>query len=265
MQGLGQIFTHPKPIIGVVHLAPLPGAPRFSGTMRNITTLAVLDAETLVENGVDGIIIENYGDTPFRPDGAEAHTIAAMAAIVQEIRNRLPDTTIGINVLRNDARAALAIASVCHAHFIRVNVHTGATLTDQGVIQGAAYDTLRYRMMLQSDVRVFADVAVKHAAPLAPFKLADAAQDTYYRGQADALIVTGVATGRATQLADIRDIRTAVPEAQVFVGSGATTDTLPELLEYADGVIVGTALKRDGITTNAVDAERVRAFVKARP
>jgi membrane complex biogenesis BtpA family protein len=264
MQGLNQVFTHPKPIIGVVHLAPLPGAPRFSGTMHDITTLAVLDAETLVENGVDGIIIENYGDVPFRSGDIETHTTVAMTVIVQEIRNRLPNTTIGVNVLRNDAHTALAIASVCGADFIRVNVHTGAALTDQGIIQGAAYDTLRYRTILQSDVRIFADVAVKHAAPLAPYPLAEAARDTYYRGQADALIVTGAATGQATQLADIQNIKAAVPEARIFVGSGATTDTVSELLEYADGIIVGTALKRDGITHNAVDAERVRAFVEAR-
>lgn len=264
MQGLNQIFTHPKPLIGVVHLAALPGAPRFSGTLRDIATLAVLDAETLVDNGIDGIIVENYGDVPFRPDSVEAHTTAAMAIIVQEIRSRLPDTVVGVNVLRNDARTALAIASVCKAHFIRVNVHTGAALTDQGMIQGAAHDTLRYRSMLQSEVRIFADVAVKHAAPLVSSPLADIAQDTYYRGQADALIVTGAATGRAAKLTDIEDIKQAVPEARVFVGSGATTDNLPEILSYADGVIVGTALKRDGVTNNAVDAERVHAFVKAR-
>lgn len=264
MQSTQNIFSHTKPIIGVVHLLPLVGSPQYAGSTQAIAARALLDAETLLANGVDGIIVENYGDAPFFPNNVEAHTIASMALIVGEIRVRFPSAIVGVNVLRNDARAALAIASVSGAHFIRVNVHTGTMLTDQGIIQGMAHDTLRYRTQLGSNVHIFADVAVKHAVPLAPTPVVEIAEDTYHRGLADALIVTGVATGRSARIEDLTALKSALPSARVFVGSGITADTLGMMLTYADGVIVGTAVKRDGITSNPVDAQRVQALVEAR-
>ncbi len=261
---LSSLFAHPKPMIGVVHLSPLPGSPRNTETMQQITTRALLDAETLVANGIDGLIVENYGDTPFLSGRVDAHTIAAMSIAVREIRSRMPDIPVGVNILRNDARSALAVATVCAAHFIRVNVHTGAMLTDQGIIEGQAGETLRYRSELRSAVCIFADVAVKHAVPLAPVNLADSARDTFYRGHADALIVTGAATGAGTSPNDLRTVREAVPEASLFAGSGVTAETLPEILRYASGAIVGTALKYESRTSNAVDGDRVQAFIQAR-
>lgn len=264
MQDIQHIFPHPKPIIGVVHLLPLPGSPRYAGSMQTIVARAILDADTLLANGVDGLIVENYGDAPFFPDCVEAHTIASMSILVREIRQQFPKAVVGVNVLRNDARAALAIATVCEAHFIRINVHTGTMLTDQGIIQGTAHHTVRYRTHLGSTVHILADVAVKHAVPLAPTPLVELAEDTYYRGLADGLIVTGTATGRSARIEDITALKTALPTARVFVGSGVTTETLGTVLAHADGVIVGTAVKRDGITSNPVDAERVKALVRAR-
>lgn len=222
------------------------------------------DAAALIDNGLDGIIVENFGDAPFFPDTVEVHTVASMAIIINELRDRHPKIPIGVNVLRNDANSALAIATVTNADFIRINVHTGAMLTDQGVIQGKAHATLRYRSVLRSDVKIFADVAVKHAVPLGEINLASIAQDTYYRGLADALIVTGTGTGKSTNLKQLKIVKDAVPQAKVFVGSGVTTGNLAEALQYADGVIVGTSIKRDGVTTNEVDPIRVRTLIKAR-
>ena len=222
------------------------------------------DAAALIDNGLDGIIVENFGDAPFFPDNVESHTVASMAIIINELRDRHPKIPIGVNVLRNDANSALAIATVTNADFIRINVHTGAMLTDQGVIQGKAHETLRYRSVLRSDVRIFADVAVKHAVPLGEINLASIAQDTYYRGLADALIVTGTGTGKSTNLKQLKIVKDAVPQAKAFVGSGVTTGNLAEALQYADGVIVGTSIKRDGMTTNEVDPVRVRTLIKAR-
>ena len=222
------------------------------------------DAAAQIDNGLDGIIVENFGDAPFFPDNVESHTVAAMAIIINELRDCHPKIPIGVNVLRNDANSALAIAAVTNADFIRINVHTGAMLTDQGVIQGKAHETLRYRSDLRSDVKIFADVAVKHAVPLGEFNLASIAQDTYYRGLADALIVTGTGTGKSTNLKQLKIVKDAVPQAKVFVGSGVTAGNLAEALLYADGVIVGTSIKRDGVTTNEVDPIRVRTLIKAR-
>ena len=264
MQGTNQLFDHPKPIIGVVHLLPLIGSPQSAQPFREIRTRALSDAEMLIDNGIDGVIIENYGDAPFYPDRVEPHTVAALALIVGKIRERHPQTPIGLNVLRNDAKSAMAIATVTGANFIRVNVHTGAMLTDQGIIQGKAHETLRYRSILKSEVKIFADIAVKHAAPLAPIDILTSAEDTYHRGLADALIVTGTATGKSTDLDQLKTVKSALPQASVFAGSGVTIDSLAEVLQYADGVIVGTAIKRNGVTTNAVDPDRVSALIKAR-
>ena len=264
MQGTHQLFDHPKPTIGVVHLPPLIGSPQSRQPLHEIRARALLDAASLIDNGIDGVIIENYGDAPFYPDSVEPHTVAALALITGEIRERYPQTPIGINVLRNDAKSAMAIATVTGANFIRVNVHTGAMLTDQGIIQGRAHETLRYRSVLKSEVKIFADIAVKHAVPLAAIDIVASAEDTYHRGLADALIVTGVATGKGIDLDQLKSVKSAIPQASIFVGSGVTVDSLAEVLQYADGVIVGTSIKRDGITTNAVDADRVRTLIKAR-
>ena len=264
MQGINCLFCHTKPIIGVVHLLPLLGSPGQTAPLSDIRARAFADAKALIDNAIDGIIVENYGDVPFFPDRVEAHTVAAMAIITNELRDRHPKTPIGVNVLRNDANSALAIAAVANADFIRINVHIGAMLTDQGVIQGKAHDTVRYRSAIKSDVKIFADVAVKHAVPIGQINLASIAQDTYYRGLADALIVTGEATGEPTDLKQLKTVREAVPQAKAFVGSGVTINNVAETLQCADGVIVGTSIKRDGVATNEVDPDRVQALIKAR-
>ena len=264
MQGTHQLFDHPKPIIGVVHLPPLIGSPQPTQALSEIRTRALSDAGKLIDNGIDGVIIENYGDVPFYPDHVEPHTVASLTLIATEIREHYPQTPIGLNILRNDAKSAMAIATVADANFIRVNVHTGAMLTDQGIIQGRAHETLRYRSVLKSEVKIFADIAVKHAVPLAPTNIVTSAEDTYHRGLADALIVTGTATGKSIDLDQLKSVKSAIPQACIFVGSGVTVDSLAEVLQDADGVIVGTAIKRDGVTTNVVDPDRVRALIDAR-
>jgi membrane complex biogenesis BtpA family protein len=170
---------------------------------------------------------------------------------------------LGINVLRNDGRAALAVASAAGCEFIRVNVYTGARLTDQGILSGQAHRILRARQLLGSGVRVFADVAVKHSAPLAIRSLGDEVEDTVERGRADAVIVTGSATGKPTRLEDLAAAAEAAHGTPVYAGSGVTAANVEEVLRHAAGVIVGTALKRDGVTTNPVDPARVREFVAA--
>ena len=264
MHGLEELFTRPKPIIGVVHLLPLIGSPRSTVGLPEIRSRALSDAASLIDNGIDGVIIENYGDAPFLPDQVGAHTVASMTIIAHEIREHYPSAPVGINVLRNDAMSAMAIATVARSNFIRVNVHTGGMLTDQGILQGKAHETLRYRTTLNSKVKIFADVAVKHAAPLADMDLKVSAEDTYYRGLADALIVTGAGTGKQTCHNHLRQVKDAAPQACVFVGSGVTSDTIADLLQCADGAIVGTWLKQAGIITNEVDEKRVRDLVKAR-
>lgn len=250
-------------LIGMVHLPPLPGSPRWDGSMERATTAAVADARALVDGGMDAVLVENFGDAPFTPGRVEPATVAAMAVMVAHIGRSLPGVSLGVNVLKNDARAALAIACAAGARFIRVNVHAGAVVADQGIVQSDAYHTLRDRRLLGADVRLFADVQGKHAVPLAPVELEQEARDLVHRELADALVVSGRATGEATAIADVKRVRSVVPDVPVLVGSGVTPDTVAELLSVADGAIVGTFVKRDGDVRQPVDVARVRRLVAA--
>ena len=252
-----------RPLIGMVHLLPLPGSPRWNGSMARVVDAALADARALVEGGIDALIVENWGDAPFGPGRVEAAAIAALAVVAGEIRRAQPSAVFGINVLRNDGRSALAVAAATGAAFIRVNVHAGAVLTDQGIVQTDAYALLRERRLLSADIAILADVQTKHAAPLAHVEIELEARDVAYRGLADGLIVSGKATGEPTALADVKRVRSAVRNVPVLVGSGVTPESAPELLSVADGLIVGTYVKREGDVDQPVDPERVRRLVDA--
>jgi membrane complex biogenesis BtpA family protein len=252
-----------RTLIGMVHLAPLPGSPRWAGSMDAVVGRALDDAQALADNGIDTLLIENFNDVPFVPGRVEAATVAAMTVAADAVRRAVPTLPLGVNVLRSDGRSALAIACAVGAEFIRVNVHTGAVLADQGILQTDAHATLRDRRLLGSDVKIFADVQPKHSVPLGPSDLEQDAHDLVDRALADALVVTGRATGLPTALGDVKRVRSGLPGVPVLVGSGTTPETVSELLAVADGVIVGTALKRDGDVRNSVDPERVRRLVAA--
>jgi membrane complex biogenesis BtpA family protein len=250
------------PIIGVLHVPALPGSPKNTLDFSAIVDWVLTDADALSRGGVNALILENFGDVPFYPRRVPPHTIAFMTALGREVKRnfKLP---LGINVLRNDAESAIAIASAVPAEFIRVNVHTGARVTDQGLIEGTAHETLRYRKLLSADVLIFADADVKHSAPVAPRDMQIEVEELASRGCADAVIVTGVATGQTTSLRDLQAAKDAAGPVPVFAGSGVDVTTVAAVLEIADGAIVGTAFKRDGVTTNPVDVDRVRALINA--
>ena len=262
---MNPIFTGgaAKSLIGVIHLRPLPGSPRWDGDFGAVVAAARLDAAAYREGGADAVIVENFGDVPFGKGTVSSATIAAMSAASVAVCGELRGLPLGFNVLRNDAATGLALCAVHGGSFIRVNVHTGAMVTDQGIVEGAAHETLRQRAALCPQTRIFADVHVKHARPLADFSIEETARDTVERGLADALIVTGVSTGKSADPSDLSRVRRACPEATIFLGSGVSVDTLEPYLKLADGFIVGTSLKRDGLVSNPVDASRVAALRKA--
>jgi len=251
-----------KLLVGVVHLQPLPGSPRWQGDLAAVLKFAVADARAYVRGGAHALFIENFGDIPFTKGSVEPETLAAMAAAGCAVRAavKLP---IGFNVLRNDARSALALCAACGGAFIRVNVHCGAMLTDQGLVEGSAYQTLRFRQRLCPAAQIFADVHVKHAVPLGNWTIEDAARDTVQRGLADALIVSGVGTGLAADIADVERVRRAQPQAKILLGSGVTAANVRHYMRFADGVIVGSSLKRGGKAANPVDPKRVAALARA--
>jgi membrane complex biogenesis BtpA family protein len=246
-------------LIGMVHLGPLPGAPAFGGDLSAVIDQAVADAKLISEAGFEAIMIENFGDAPFYADDAPKATIAALTTAVNAVAGA-SDVPIGVNVLRNDALGALAVAAATPATFIRVNVLSGSMFTDQGPIIGKAAEVARLRAALCPDVEIMADVFVKHATPPAGLTLIDATHDLVERSGADAVVVSGAGTGSPTSVNDLATVATA-SSLPVFVGSGATADTVRTLLATANGVIVGTAIKVDGVSTNPVDLERARAVV----
>ncbi len=253
----------PSPsLIGVIHLPALPGSPGHQLSTDEIIARALADGQTLAKASFDAAIIENFGDVPFPATRVAPATVAAMSIVAEQVR-RTTGLHIGINVLRNDAEAALGIAAVVGATFIRVNVHTGVSATDQGLIEGRADETLRHRKLLAKRIAILADVHVKHATPVSQPDIAAAARDTAYRGLADGLIVTGPATGEPVALEDLRRVREAVLDRRLFAGSGVTADTVAGLLEVANGIIVGSGLKAGGDPSGPIDEDLAAAFAQA--
>jgi membrane complex biogenesis BtpA family protein len=254
-----------KPVIGMVHLRPLPGSPGNAGDFDAVRRAALRDAESLVEAGVPALMMENFGDTPFFPGQVPAVTVACMTAIAAAIRERHA-VPLGINTLRNDGCSALSIAVAVGASFVRVNVLSGARLADQGIIQGIAHELLRLRANLGAEgVAILADVDVKHSAPLAAgaYRLEDEVHDVIERGGADAVIASGAGTGRATDMGTLRRVKEAARDTPVLVGSGVTPENAAEYAELADILIVGSSLKKDGRVTNPVDPKRVRKLMQS--
>ena len=234
----------PGGALGMVHLPALPGSPGWQGDMGRVLELALADAAALVDGGFKSLMVENYQDIPFHPGRVPAVTVAAMTAVITEIRRLYPHLPLGVNVLRNDVASALGIAAATGAAFVRVNVHTGAMVTDQGTIEGQAWHTLRLRRELGAEnVAILADLRVKHARPLAERPLAEEAQDLRLRGLADAVILTGVATGSGASPAEVAEVREAIPECPLVVGSGLNASTVSDFFPLADACIVGSSLK----------------------
>lgn len=249
-----------RAVFGVVHLRALPGSPNYQGEIQRVIDEAVADARAIVSGGGDGLVIENFGDRPFAKT-VSAETVAAMTRVITEIQRevRIP---FGVNVLRNDALAALAIAVATGAAFIRVNVLTGAMVTDQGIIEGEAHRVMRKRRELGFAGAVFADHMVKHAVPLGEVDPIGSARDLRSRALADALIVTGPETGRPPDPSKFDLLRSAT-DAPLLVGSGMDVENAAAFRPLAEGAIVGTAIKEEGKIDRRVDARRVEAMVRA--
>ncbi|MEM9346081.1 MAG: BtpA/SgcQ family protein [Planctomycetota bacterium] len=251
------------PVIGMVHLRALPGSPRFAGDFVAVIDAAVADTRTWQEAGAHGLMMENFGDVPFFKDDVPQETVDAMTKVASAIRTAVPDLPLGINVLRNDGMSALAIAAEVGASYIRVNVLSGASATDQGIIEGRAAEIMRHRQQLGADIKVLADVRVKHAAPLAERPLQDEVEELVHRAGADAVIVSGSGTGRPTDPSHAAEVKRYAGDTPVFIGSGAGANSIPELRSACDGFIVGSAAKPGGTINQPVDLELAKQIIEA--
>jgi uncharacterized protein len=251
-----------RPLLGVVHLRALPSARRHAG-MAAVLTAALADAEAWAAGGCDGIVVENFGDAPFHrgnaADPVPPDVVAGLAVVADRIRaaTGLP---LAINCLRNDGIAALGVAAVVGARWVRINVLAGAYVTDQGVIEGEAARVHAYRRRLGCDVQVLADHLVKHAVPLQPIDPGHGALDLAERAGADGIVLSGARTGLAVDGDLLATVRAAVGAFPLWLGAGLDVHNAGELWPRCDGAIVGTSCKRDGRIDAPVDVARVRAL-----
>jgi membrane complex biogenesis BtpA family protein len=263
---LGQIFATSKPIIGMVHCWPLPGAPGYTGYgMQTIIDHAVADAHALAEGGCDGLIVENMWDIPFRAGAhIQPESIAAQAVVAHAVHQAVPQLPMGINLVHNGGVALLGIAVAAGASFIRVCMFTGAGVWDAGSWdEGCAADLLRRRKELHAEhIKIFADVDKKHSVRFPGIDLATHMEWTNFFG-ADAMIISGRMTGDAPDLAKVRAARAMAGSTPILLGSGTDERNIAAFMEVADGAIVGSSIKADGEIANPVDAVRVRRFVAA--
>lgn len=249
-----------KIIIGMVHLKPLPGAPLWSGDLNDVIESALKDARSLEEGGVHGILVENFGDSPYKARVRDPETIAAFTVISREIVKEV-SIPVGLNVLRNSAIEAASIAYVVGAKFIRVNVFSEPMITDSGIIQPVAPSLLRHLKKLGARLGILADVRVKHAYPVANRPIEDVIIDTFRRGKASCVVLTGERTGIPPSR-EVLERVSELGEGPVLIGSGLTIDNI-DLLKLANGAIVGTFFKMHGDIKNPVDRDRVSRFMEA--
>jgi len=255
------IFSHNNPIIGVIHLLPLPGSPRFQGNMDELLEQAQWEADVLSTAGVDGLIIENYNDEPFPLNEPEPEQLAVMASAITLIRRHVT-IPLGVNVHFNAWRAEVALAYACNAQFTRIEVFVDTVITNAGIVQPCCVDVLRYRKAIGAErVALWADLHPKFSRNLLETSIQQSATGAK-ASLADAVIVTGAATGVETPLDDVAAVKDVI-DLPVLVGSGAHPDNIKSILELADGAIIGSALKEGGNVYNRVSPQASKALIRA--
>jgi membrane complex biogenesis BtpA family protein len=257
---LKEVFGHEKAVIGMVHFPALPGTPLYDDRegLRPILARISHDIEALQAGGIDGIMFCNENDRPYLIK-VDPVVVAVMARTIGELlpKIRVP---FGVDVLW-DPVAAISIAKATGGLWVR-EVFTGAYDSDMGLWNTQCGETLRYRKHIDANhVRLLFTLRAEFAAPLAARNLADWAKSVAFSSLPDALCVSGAMTGTPVSLADLEQVKRVVPDGVVFANTGTRADNIAEQLSVADGAVVGTSLKVQGITWNPVDVERVKAFM----
>lgn len=261
VKSMPSLFPQLKTIIGVIHVGALPGTPRGSRSVSELVALARQEAKLYREAGVDGVIVENMHDVPYLRGAVGPEIVAAMTAIGVEVKAEC-GFPVGVQILAGANIEAMAVAHAAGLDFIRAEGYAYAHVADEGLIQASAAELLRFRKMIgAAGVQVWADVKKKHAAHAitADVSLGETAETVGFMG-ADCVIVTGSATGKAPLIADVQEAKShcGLP---VFLGSGITENNLAEFYDHADGFIIGSALKVDGLWSNTIDPVRLNRVI----
>jgi len=255
------LFAHSKPVIGVIHVGALPGTPRGSKSVTELVRQAKEEARVYRECGVDGVIIENMHDVPYLKGEVGPEIVAAMTAIGIEVKNecRLP---VGIQILAGANIEAMAVAHAANLDFIRAEGYAYAHVADEGLIEASAAKLLRFRKMIGAErIQIWTDVKKKHSAHAitADVSLGQTAETVEFMG-ANCVIVTGSVTGEAPQVADVKDAKSHC-HLPVFLGSGISETNIDQFYNEADGFIIGSYFKVDGLWSNTLDPIRVKQLV----
>lgn len=258
------IFRVKKPVIGMVHLRPLPGSPFYeTGSMEGIIDRAVSEARLLQDGGVDGLQVENMWDHPYLKGDEIGHETTSSLAVCSHAVREAVDIPVGINCHLNGSKQALAAAIASGARWIRVFELVNTYISNAGIVEASGPSALRYRHAIGADhVRLLCDVLVKHGSHFitSDRDIREQAHDVEtFKG--DAVIVTGGATGERPEPEDVRTVREAV-SIPLFLGSGITIDNIDQYLPIMDGAIVGSQFKEEGKWQNPVSLERTKAFME---
>ena len=259
---MNSLFTHAKPVIGVIHVGALPGTPRHTKTVSELIDVARHEAKLYRESGVDAVYIENMHDVPYLRGEVGPEIVSAMTLVGREVKNEcgLP---VGIQILAGANIEAMAVAHAAGLDFIRAEGYAYAHVADEGLIQSSAAKLLRYRRMIGAEsVQVWTDVKKKHSAHAitADVSLGETAETVQFMG-ADCVIVTGGATGKAPSVSDVVEAK-AHCNLPVVLGSGINKVNVKEFYHHADGFIVGSSFKVDGHWANEIEPSRIEDFVR---
>lgn len=255
------LFSSKRPIIGMIHLLPLPEAPLYQGNLDAIYERAMREAAALQSAGVDALIVENLGDEPYLPAELTPAQLALMAAITRDVI-RAVSIPVGVNCQFNAWQSEIAVAHASRAAFIRVEVFVDTVLMAQGLVHPCSAQIRRYQQTLGAqNVALWADIQTKYTRNILPQTIEQSALDAQAAG-ADVLIVTGAATGKATPLDVVAQVK-QVASIPVVVGSGTNAANVTQVLSVADGAIVGSSLKEGGRAENEVSSQAAKTFMAA--
>jgi membrane complex biogenesis BtpA family protein len=257
------MFATRKPLVGVIHVGALPGAPRASAGVDELTDAAVSEAKAYRDGGVDALMIENMHDVPYLRGSVGPEVVAAMAVVGRAVKSesKLP---VGVQILAGANVEAVAVAHAAGLDYVRVEAYAFAHVADEGIIESSAAELLRFRRKIGAEgVRVWADVKKKHAAHAitSDVSLGETAATVEFM-LGDAVIVSGAATGEPPRASDVREAKSHC-RVPVLLGSGVTPENVSEFYDAADGFIVGSYFKEGGLWSNTVEPARVARMVEA--
>jgi membrane complex biogenesis BtpA family protein len=254
-------------LIAALHLPAMPSSAQPNApSIATAIAYAQRNAALALQNGMDGLYIQDLGDYPVARQ-AQPHTVARVTAVGCALRQSFPDAVLGVCLMAHGAAGPLAAAQAMAADFVRLKVYVGAMVKAEGVLEGCAYEAIQYRAAIHAeDIRIVADVHDRTGMPLAPLPLHEAARQAVTFGRADGLILTGRNFGETKEM--MAEVRRAALGVPLLIGGGVTAENVVAALAVADGVIVSTALKQlaswaaDALDSDW-DVDKVRALVAA--